>query len=162
LRSLPCIGEQPRRLVAGHSLQAVAPGPVPLTTTGPRRLVPFDLVGRCFNYLSTDHIAAVCPNAPRYLRCHGEDQESNVIGCGGSAAQATTVSLCCRAQPKVQQCCIGRAAWPSLRITRQWLVDHPGGSLAPTPDGSPPMHDTPSPPSPPLHLFRCAFGHGLT
>jgi hypothetical protein len=38
----------------------------------PRRLVPADLVGRCFNYLRQDHVAAECPNATRCLRCHKE------------------------------------------------------------------------------------------
>jgi hypothetical protein len=36
-----------------------------------RRPVPADLVGRCFNYLSYDHVAARCPNPSRCLRCEG-------------------------------------------------------------------------------------------
>ncbi|KAG2632020.1 hypothetical protein PVAP13_2NG150358 [Panicum virgatum] len=35
----------------------------------PRRPVPADLVGRCFNCLAFDHVAARCPNPSRCLRC---------------------------------------------------------------------------------------------
>jgi len=35
----------------------------------PRRLVPADLVGRCFNCLATDHVASRCTQPSRCLRC---------------------------------------------------------------------------------------------
>jgi hypothetical protein len=44
-----------------------APPPQP-----PRRPVPVDLVGRCFNCFGQDHVAADCPNATQCLQCHRE------------------------------------------------------------------------------------------
>ncbi|KAG2649711.1 hypothetical protein PVAP13_1NG128738 [Panicum virgatum] len=35
----------------------------------PRRPVPADLVGRCFNCLATDHVASCCTQPSRCLRC---------------------------------------------------------------------------------------------
>jgi hypothetical protein len=42
----------------------------------PRQSVPVDLVGLCFNCLSSDHIIYVSPNVARYLRCHGEGHQT--------------------------------------------------------------------------------------
>jgi hypothetical protein len=49
-----------------------------LTPPAPRRPVPADLVGRCFNYLRVDHIAAGCFCAPWWLRCHREGHQAHV------------------------------------------------------------------------------------
>jgi len=37
----------------------------------PRRPVPVDLWGRCFNCFSTSHRAAACQEGPRCFKCHG-------------------------------------------------------------------------------------------
>jgi hypothetical protein len=61
--------EQPWQLVTRrtwHRVTRLAPPPVP------RRLVPSDIVGHCFNGLRIDHVAAACTHPPCYLCCHRE------------------------------------------------------------------------------------------
>jgi hypothetical protein len=61
-----------RHICGHHRTKAVTP-PLP---PAPRRSVPVDLIGRCFNCLRKNHIAVVCPNAARCLRCHMEDHQA--------------------------------------------------------------------------------------
>jgi hypothetical protein len=42
----------------------------------PKRPVPTDLVGKCFNCLCSGHVAAACPNSARCLRCHREGHQA--------------------------------------------------------------------------------------
>jgi hypothetical protein len=44
-------------------------------TPPPRRPVPRDLIGRCFNCLRTDHVVAACTHLVYCLRCHGEGHQ---------------------------------------------------------------------------------------
>jgi hypothetical protein len=44
----------------------------PTLSATPRRPVPIDLIGCCFNCLMMDHVAAVYTHAARCMRCHRE------------------------------------------------------------------------------------------
>jgi hypothetical protein len=50
----------------------------PVLPLAPRRPVPADLVGHCFNYLRTDHVAVEWSYAPRCLCCHREGHQAHV------------------------------------------------------------------------------------
>jgi len=48
----------------------------------PSRPVPVDLVGRCFNCLARDHVAAACRNPSRCLNCGSEGHQARVCKRG--------------------------------------------------------------------------------
>jgi len=58
----------------------------------PRRPVPADLVGRCFNCLAFDHIAARCPNPSHCLRC--EEVGHSIRNCKRARGDALPARGC--------------------------------------------------------------------
>jgi hypothetical protein len=153
----------------------VAPPPLP---PAPRRPMPTNLIGCCFNCLRTDHIAAVCPNAARCLRCHREghqachykrphspdvvspsrrlqrssDEAVIVLNPRGDVALGASSSLPRWAQAPLQSS-VDRGVSSGSSSDRT-----PSScETLPTPKGSSPRHILPSPPpsSPPLGVARC-------
>jgi hypothetical protein len=75
---LPCQSQQPAVSDNGWQVisrckkwRRVAHHPAPS-----RRPVLADLIGRCFNCLRQDQVAAMCTFTPRCLRCHGEGHQA--------------------------------------------------------------------------------------
>jgi hypothetical protein len=124
------------------------------TPPPPHRSVPADLVGRCFNCLCTNHVAAACTNPAHCLRCHREGYQAQTCKRPRSPDAAGPLPAF-----NGQQCsCLTQVTgtWPlqsllinALRCTLVKLAP-PGHSSASTPEGLPSWHTLPSPPPPPL------------
>jgi hypothetical protein len=104
----------------------------------PRRPVPADLVGKCFNCLRSGHVALDCTNVTRCLRCHREGHQARSCkrprwpDAGGPSPRP----------PKVAPMRPGGSTLPS----QQGSATPPEMEQAPTPEGSPSPHVIPSPP----------------
>lgn len=87
----------------------------------PSHTVPGDLVGRCFNYLETGHVAAACRNPSRCLHCKREGHQSHFCRRGRvSLAPSTSV---------VPHCLSGM--WQATGRARQALTPHVLAAPAP-------------------------------
>lgn len=76
---LRCVGTpSSMRMGFARSSTGVALGMLrtPPPPRRPRRPVPTDLMGRCFNCLATDHVAARCTQPSRCLRCEQVGHEA--------------------------------------------------------------------------------------
>lgn len=51
-----------------------------------------DLTGRCFNCLGEDHVAALCPNPTKFLRCGGEGHKARLCRSRSSPSGGPTLS----------------------------------------------------------------------
>jgi hypothetical protein len=131
----------------------------------PRRPVPTDLVGRCFNFLRTDHAATECFQAPRCLRCHREGHHARTykrpwsLGIAGPPPRpqrpalvmlnhrSGDVVLAKQVADPSSQCMLGAMLEPNP-LGSSTLSNLLGGS---TPESSPSRHALPSPLPPAPH-----------
>jgi hypothetical protein len=114
-----------------------------------------DLVGRCFNYLCFDHVAARCSFPLRCLRCHREGHSARSYKRPRSPEASGPPHHHCHPQlvavvnPRPGD--VALAAPANLGNVRgSTSPTSPGASMASTPSGSLSHHVLPSPPlSPP-------------
>jgi hypothetical protein len=154
--------EQPWQLVTRrrtwHRVTRLAPPPVP------RRLVPSDIVGHCFNGLRIDHVAAACTHPPCYLCCHREGHLA--VRVSGRERWMRTIP---RRRCSALRSWFSSRGWVTSLWQRRWLDTHPAcraqleapkGAGHPRHQTSPrnphrkdPHHITPAPVR--LHRPRC-------
>jgi hypothetical protein len=136
----------------------------------PHRSVPANLVGRCFNCLHQDHVAAGCPNATCCFRCHREGhyvrvcmkpRSPDTVGPSQRAKRPPVVAVL---HPWPGDVALGHPRSPPRLRLPDGVANHPttshatreatgrrsttppSRSAASTADGSPSCHTLPSPP----------------